>query len=75
MARHVLLVDDDRAFGDCLRGLLSMAGYPTVCMGSMEEAWAFLQGQGARAVITDNAMQGSELSPNEWTPDMQGRIE
>ena len=58
----ILVVDDNDMVGDCLCEALSLSGYVVERACHADGGWDAFRQQGARAVITDNVMQGDVLS-------------
>lgn len=52
----VLLVDDNEMVAQAIGDLLSVSGYDVIWARSADEGWERFQRDGARVVITDNAM-------------------
>lgn len=54
----ILLVEDDNAVRRVVADILSLLGYAVLTAPSGEEGWMLFREHGARAVITDNSMEG-----------------
>ncbi|MDX8401493.1 MAG: sigma-54 dependent transcriptional regulator [Mariprofundaceae bacterium] len=58
MSGRIMIVDDEQAIRDSLRGLFEDGGYQVVCAASGEEALARLRKQGVDCVLLDIWMPG-----------------